>query len=371
MNESVKLKDIIKAIEYVAPPQLQENYDNSGLIVGSEESLIHKALISLDCTEEVIQEAIDLGCNLVIAHHPIVFSGIKKFTGKNYVERTIIKAIKNDIAIYACHTNLDNVLHQGVNKRIADKLGLHQCSILLPKENTLLKLGVFVPKSHFNQVQEALFLAGAGQIGNYKDCGFSFEGIGTFTPSQGANPYSGELGKKSEETEIRLEVVVPNHLKNQVLSAMFQAHPYEEVAYDLIQLVNTRNDVGSGLVGYLSEDMSLEQWVNHLKKCMEIDSFRLTRLKKDEVSIKKVGVCGGAGSFLIKQARALGCDVFVSADIKYHEFFDGEGELLICDIGHFESEKYTLEIFKEILSEKFPKFATLFAQIITNPVYYI
>lgn len=371
MNESLQLKDIIKVIEHIAPPQLQENYDNSGLIVGSEDSLIHKALISLDCTEEVIQEAINTGCNLVIAHHPIVFSGIKKLTGKNYVERTVIKAIKNDIAIYACHTNLDNVLHQGVNKKIADKLGLQQCSILLPKENTLLKLGVFIPKSHFNQVQEALFLAGAGQIGNYRDCGFSFEGLGTFTPTQGANPYSGELGKKSEETETRLEVVVPTYLKNQVLNAMFQAHPYEEVAYDLTQLVNARNDVGSGLVGYLPEEMDFNHWIQHLKSSMEIDQFKVTRLKDGIKSFKKIGVCGGAGSFLIKQARSMGCDAFVSADIKYHEFFDGEGELLICDIGHYESEKYTSEIFKEILSEKFPKFATLFAQIITNPVYYI
>jgi dinuclear metal center YbgI/SA1388 family protein len=371
MNESVKLKEIIKVIELVAPPQLQENYDNSGLIVGSEESLICKALISLDCTEEIIQEAIDKGCNLVIAHHPIVFSGIKKLTGKNYVERTVIKAIKNDVAIYACHTNLDNVLQNGVNKKIADKLGLNNCSIMLPKIHTLLKLGVYIPKSHFNQVEQALFLAGAGQIGNYKDCGFSFEGIGTFTPTQGANPYTGVLEKRSEEVEIRLEVVFPNYRKSQVLDAMNQAHPYEEVAYDIVQLENARNDIGSGLVGYLPEELTLNQWVSHLKTSMQIDSLRLTRLKNENIAIKKVGICGGSGSFLIKQARAIGCDAFVSADIKYHEFFDGEGELLICDIGHYESEKYTSEIFKEVLSEKFPKFATLFAQIITNPVYYI
>ena len=371
MFEAVKLSDIINAIEQVAPPQLQENYDNSGLIVGAEDILIHKALIALDCTEEIIDEAISNECDLVIAHHPIVFSGMKKFNGKNYVERTIIKAIKNNIAIYACHTNLDNVLHNGVNKKIADKLGLSQCSILLPKMNTLSKLGVYIPKSHFNQVEKALFLAGAGQIGNYKDCGFSFEGLGTFTPTQGANPYVGELEQRSEEVEIRLEVVFPNYLKGQILAAMNVTHPYEEVAYDIVQLENARNDIGSGLVGYLPEEQTLEQWVGYLKNKMEIDTIKLTRLKKEGVTIKKIGICGGAGSFLIKQAKALGCDAFVSSDIKYHEFFDGEGELLICDIGHYESEKYTSEIFKEVLSEKFPKFATLFAQIITNPVYYI
>lgn len=371
MNESLRLKEIINAIEQVAPPQLQESYDNSGLIVGSHDDIIHKALISLDCTEETVQEAIDQNCNLIIAHHPIVFSGIKKLTGKNYVERTVIKAIKNDIAIYACHTNLDNVLHQGVNQKIAQKIGLQNCSIMQPKENTLLKLGVYVPVSHFEEVRNAVFSAGAGQIGNYSDCGFSFLGTGTFTPVDGATPYSGELGKRSEESEIRFEVVLPNYIQHRVLESMFEAHPYEEVAYDLTQLINARNDIGSGLVGYLPEELNFNQWVKHLKLSMGIETFKVTKLKNENPSFKKIAICGGAGSFLIKQARALGCDVFVTSDVKYHEFFDGEGELLICDIGHYESEKYTSEIFKEILSEKFPKFATLFAQIITNPVYYI
>jgi len=371
MNESLPLKDIIKAIEEVAPPQLQEGYDNSGLIVGSEDELIHKALISLDCTEETVQEAIDQGCNLIIAHHPIVFTGIKKLTGKNYVERTVIKAIKNDIAIYACHTNLDNVLNQGVNQKIAHKLSLQNCSIMQPMEGTLLKLGVYVPNTHFETVRDALFEAGAGQIGNYKDCGFSFHGIGTFTPVNGATPFSGELDKRSEDSEIRLEVVLPKYIQKRVLQSLFEAHPYEEIAYDLTQLVNARNDIGSGLVGYLPEELNLNQWVAHLKLSMDIKTLKLTKLKNENPSFKKVAICGGAGSFLIKQARNLGCDVFVTSDVKYHEFFDGEGELLICDIGHYESEKYTSEIFKEILSEKFPKFATLFAQIITNPVYYI
>lgn len=371
MNEPVLLKEIIKAIEQVAPPQLQESYDNSGLIVGSEDQLIHKALISLDCTEEIVQEAIDQKCNLIIAHHPIVFSGIKKLNGKNHVERTVIKAIKNDIAIYACHTNLDNVLHQGVNQKIAQKLDLHNCSVMQPKEETLLKLGVYIPESHFEQVRSALFAAGAGNIGNYKDCGFSFVGTGTFTPVDGANPFSGEIGKMSEDSEIRLEVVLPNYIKSKVLRAMFEAHPYEEVAYDLIQIINERKDIGAGLIGYLTEEMSLDQWVAHLKSGMEVETIKLTKLKNNNSKIKKIAICGGAGSFLIKQARALKCDAFVSSDVKYHEFFDAEGELLICDIGHFETEKFTSEIFKEILSEKFPKFATLFAQIITNPVYYI
>ena len=363
---SVKLFQIMQAIEAVAPLHLQESYDNSGLVVGNAQSSVHAALLSLDCTEEVIQEAIDTGCNVVIAHHPIVFGGLKRFTGQNYVQRAIVKAIKHDIAIYACHTNLDNVLHQGVNQKIASRLDLQQLRILAPKSNLLYKLGVHVPLEHFEAVQQALFLAGAGNIGNYKDCGFSFEGQGTFLPSDGANPHTGAVGQLTQTTERRLEVILPVAAANQVLQAMKSAHPYEEVAYDLVLLNNTVNQYGSGVVGHLTQPMPSDEFLAFVKQRLELPQIRYTQGKS---LIQSVAICGGSGAFLIHQARQQ-ADAYITADVKYHEFFDAENQLMICDIGHFESEKYTIELFAEILSKKIPNFATIFAKTNTNPIHY-
>lgn len=362
----MKIKEVINYLEELAPIAFQEDYDNSGLIVGDSNETVTSVLVTLDVTEEVVDEAIAKGANLIIAHHPIVFRGLKKLNGKNYVERTVIKAIKNDVAIYAIHTNLDNV-GNGVNYKIAEKLNLKNLKILSPKANTLLKLDVFVPTSYVGDLLAALHQAGAGNIGNYSDCSFKSGGVGSFRPGSDANPHSGRRGTLEEVEELKVEVILPVHLKNKVLAAMRSAHPYEEVAYYLYPIENENQNVGSGVVGFLKEEMNQDNFLKQLKTSMNLNVIRFTSIDKP---IKKVAVCGGSGSFLLSKAKAAGADAFVTADFKYHEFFDYENDILIADIGHFESEIYTKELLKDLLSKRFTKFATYFSEVNTNPVNY-
>jgi dinuclear metal center YbgI/SA1388 family protein len=364
----MKLKEITNHLESIAPLTYQENYDNAGLICGDPGMDIKAALICLDSTEEVIDEAISKGCKLVIAHHPIVFSGLKKFNGKNYVERVIIKAIKNDIAIYAAHTNLDNI-HTGVNSKIAEKLGLKNCSILTPQKNVLKRLITFCPAEKAEEVRNALFSAGAGHVGNYDECSFSSEGTGTFRAGKGANPYVGEIGKRALEKEIKIETIFPEYLESSVLKALFEAHPYEEVAYDLIRLTNTNDRVGSGMIGILEAELTEIDFLQRVKTAMKAPMIRHTALRNKKVL--KVAVCGGSGSFLLPDAISQGADVFVTSDFKYHQFFDAENRIVIADIGHYESEQYTSELFYEILTEKFSTFALHLSKINTNPINYL
>lgn len=363
----MKISEIMNCLEQVAPLQLQESYDNAGLITGESGWEVTGVLVTLDATEAVINEAISKKCNLVVAHHPIVFSGLKKINGKTYVERTIIKAIKNDIAIYAIHTNLDNV-QQGVNQKIAEKLGLINTKILQPKGGLLNKLVTFVPHASLEQVKEAIFAAGAGNIGNYDGCSFTVTGNGTFRGNENSNPAAGKPGQQHTEPESRLETIFPSYLKNKVLNALFQAHPYEEVAYDIYPLENQWNNIGAGLIGDLQEPMEAMNFLKHLKIKMNTASIRYTEVDKP---IRKVALCGGAGSFLLRQAISAGADAYVSADFKYHEFFDAENKVMIADIGHYESEFFTKELLKEIILEKFPTFAVLLSEINTNPIKYI
>jgi dinuclear metal center YbgI/SA1388 family protein len=361
------LKEIIAAFEEWAPPALQESYDNSGLLVGNPAQSITGVLFCLDSTEEVIDEAISKGCNLVVAHHPIIFSGLKRITGRNYIERTIIKAVRNDVAIYAIHTNLDNVKH-GVNRKIAEKLGLSKLRILAPRREELLKLEVFVPVEHTEAIRQAVFQVGGGHIGNYDECSFALTGEGTFRPQEGANPTLGEKGSRHVEIESSLSFLVPKWLKQQVHEAMIQNHPYEEVAHQWIMLGNILQDVGSGMVGELEEEVDLESFFRSLKTSMNASLIRHTRpLKK---SVKRVAVCGGSGSFLLTDAIAAGADVFVTSDFKYHQFFDADGRIVVADIGHFESEQFTIELLGDWFRQKFPTFASHLTAIDTNPVFY-
>lgn len=362
----MKLKELTNYLETVAPSSLQESYDNAGLIVGDSGTEILGVLVSLDCTEEVVDEAIANNCNVIVAHHPIVFGGLKKINGKNYVERTVIKAIKNDIAIYAIHTNLDNV-YEGVNKRIADKLGLLRTHILAPKPNLLKKLVTFVPIEFAEKVKQALFDAGAGHIGNYSECSFVASGLGSFKASSEAKPFVGEVDKQHQEQELRLETIFPAFLQTQILGALIKVHPYEEVAYDIYPIENFYEKTGSGLVGELESEMSPENFLKHLKNSMDLKVIRFTSFSKN---IKRVAVCGGAGSFLLKNAIGQGADAFVTADFKYHEFFDAEQKLMIADIGHYESEKFTKELLSELILKKFHTFAVLLSKTNTNPVNY-
>lgn len=363
----MKLSSIIHALESFAPPFLQESYDNAGLITGSQDMEITSALLCLDSIEEVVDEAIQQKSNLIIAHHPIIFSGLKKLNGKNYVERTIIKAIKNDIAIYAAHTNLDNVL-QGVNQKMAEKIGLKSTQILSSRKNTLKKLFTFCPIDKAEQVRNAMFNAGAGNIGNYSECSFNSEGSGTFKAGEGTNPYVGEQGKQHHEKETKIEVVFPSWSERAVVAAMIKAHPYEEAAYDIVSLDNSFSEVGSGIVGELEVEMNETDFLKHLKEKMSAKVVRHTQLLNRK--IRKVVVCGGAGSFLLMDAIRSGADVFVTADFKYHQFFDADGKMVICDIGHYESEQFTMELFRDILKKKFPTFASTFSKVNTNPINY-
>jgi len=364
----MKLSAIIAALETLAPPDLQESYDNAGLITGNPEMEITGALICLDSIEAIIDEAIRKKCNLVVAHHPIVFSGLKKITGKNYIERVIIKAIKNDIAIYAIHTNLDNVIH-GVNRKIAEKLGLKNSRVLSEMAGNILKLVTYVPHAQAEQVMEALFESGAGHIGNYSECCFKTEGSGTFKPGNDANPHIGEKNIRHTEPESCIEVILESRLKNKVLAALKAAHPYEEVAYEMYRLENKNQVTGAGMIGELEEAIPAEDFLKSLKVNMNTNCVRHT--SHFGKTIKKVAVCGGAGSFLLGNAIAAGADIFITGDFKYHQFFDADGKIIIADIGHFESEQHTIDLIGDWLREKFPTFAVHLTEINTNPFNYI
>jgi dinuclear metal center YbgI/SA1388 family protein len=363
----MKIKDVITSLESLAPPSLQEGYDNAGLITGDETADCRGILVSLDATEPVVDEAIKKGCNLVIAHHPIVFSGLKRITGKNYVQRTIIKAIRNDIALYAIHTNLDNIIN-GVNGRIASLLGLKDISILSSKENQLKKLYTFVPAADADKIRRALFDAGGGHIGNYDECSFNAEGFGTFKGDLTTDPYVGKPGELHRENEIKIEVVFPAWIEARIIKNLLSAHPYEEAAYDIVKLDNKFPAVGSGIVGELEAPMEETSFLLLLK-----EKFGLTIIKHTQLlskPIKKVAACGGAGSFLISSALTEGADIYITSDIKYHEFFDANGKMVIADIGHYESEQFTINLLQEFLEQKFPTFAVLKTEVNTNPVRY-
>ncbi len=362
-----KLKKITGYLENIAPLRYQESYDNAGLIIGDVNSEITTVLVTLDVTEEVIDEAIAKNAQLIVAHHPIVFSGLKKITGKNFVERSLIKAIKNNIAIYAAHTNLDSVVG-GVNSKICEKLQLTNCKILQPVGGELKKLTTFIPVEHANKVRKAVFNAGAGAIGNYDSCGFTAQGEGTFRGNELSQPFVGPKGEIHTEKEVRFETVFPAYLHGRVVQALLNSHPYEEVAYDIYPLENKFDRVGMGMIGTFTEPKTEKEFLLQLKKTFNTGIIKHTALQ--EKPVKKVAVCGGSGSFLLNQAIAADADFFVSGDFKYHQFFDAENKIVIADIGHFESEQFTKELFYELLTKKFPKFAVHLSEANTNPVFY-
>lgn len=363
----MKLAVIIKHLEAYAPLNYQEDYDNSGLLTGDINQEVTAALVALDCTEDIVDEAIAKNCNLIITHHPIVFKGLKKFTGKNYVERVVLKAIRNNIALYAIHTNLDSV-HNGVNGVICNRLGLQQAKILHPKPGILKKLVTFCPSPQETKLREALFAAGAGHIGNYSEASFNAVGIGTFKANQDANPFVGEAGVQHHEPEIRIELIFLAQDERKVLLALLENHPYEEVAYDIYPLENKLATVGSGMIGWLEQEMEATAFLAHVKSRMNVTLIRHTR--DTGKKIKKVAVCGGSGSFLLQHAIQVGADAFITADFKYHEFFDADGKLMIADIGHFESEQFTSGLLMDILKEKFADLTVYLTAHNTNPISY-
>ena len=362
------VKSICDFIEEVAPLALQESYDNAGLLVGDSQMEVTSVLVCIDITEEVMDEAIQKKCNLIISHHPLIFSGLKQITGQNEVQRCVAKAIKNDIAIYAAHTNLDNVL-QGVSGKMAEKIGLKNIQILQPKQNALLNLITYVPQLHSSRVRQSLFDAGAGQIGNYDSCSFNSEGTGTFRATENAKPFVGNINELHSEAEIRISVIMPDYLKDQVVQALLKSHPYEEPAYDFIPLKNAWNQVGAGVIGELDEAEDELVFLNRIKSIFNIPTIRHTNSLRKK--IKRVALCGGSGSSFLPDALAAKADVYISGDFKYHEFFDAQNRILIADIGHFESEQFTKDIFFEIISKKMPTFAVLISDSKTNPINYL
>jgi dinuclear metal center YbgI/SA1388 family protein len=366
MSESIK--NIISILETYAPLSYQESYDNAGLQIGDVSKQVTSVIVCIDITEEVIDEAIAKGAGLIVSHHPLLFGGIKKITGKSYVERCIIKAIQNNIAIYSAHTNLDAV-NNGVNAKIAQKIGLTNLKPLSPIHGDILKLVTFVPEQYADNVRTALFEAGAGSIGNYDCCSFNSKGEGTFRGNELSNPFVGTKGQLHIEPEIMIESIMPKHLKNKVIQALKTAHPYEEVAYDIYQLDNENPLVGIGLIGELSETIDEKEFLQNIKKGFNVDCLRHTTFLNKKV--KRVVVCGGSGSSYLKYALSAKADVFITGDFKYHEFFNAENKILIADIGHYESEFFTKELFYDILTKNNTNFAVHLTDINTNPIKYL
>lgn len=364
----MKIKEIITVLEEMAPLAYAEDFDNVGLLLGNQEDEATGVLVCHDALESVIEEAIAKNCNLVVCFHPILFSGIKKITGNNYVERSVLKAIKNDIAIYAVHTALDNHKN-GVNKIFCDALGLTNTKILVPKPNFIQKLVTYTIPENVEQVRNALFNAGAGKIGNYDDCSFTSQGIGTYMGNENSNPEIGERFEFVEAQEIKIEVTFEKHLQNKILKALFKNHVYEEVAYEIYDLQNTHQNIGLGMVGELEKPLSEIEFLQLVKTKMQCGGIRHSTLLGK--SIKKVAVLGGSGSFAIKNAIQAGADVFLTADLKYHNFYEAENQMVLADIGHFESERYTKNYIVDYLKEKITNFAFVLSEENTNPVKYL
>ncbi len=366
--KKITVKDICAALEEFASLALQENYDNAGLLMGRRDVELSGVLLCIDITETVVQEAINKKCNMIVSHHPLIFRGLKSITGSNSTERCVIAAIKHDIAIYACHTNIDSVAG-GVSFRMAQKLGLQNIRVLQPAENKLMKLVVFVPENQTETLQNALFEAGAGNIGNYDRCSYTMQGKGSFRANEMAKPFVGETNQEHIEPEVRIEMIAPTYLKSKLTRIIFENHPYEEPAFDFIPVQNHCVTTGSGAIGELQKPISENDFLQELKKIFQIPQIRHTAFTGH--LLHRIAVCGGSGANLLQAAIAQKADVFVSADFKYHDFFEVENRLLIADTGHFETEQYTKEIFFEQLMKKFPNFAVRISEINTNPVNYI
>jgi len=364
----MKLSELVDHLNQAIPLSLQEGYDNSGIQVGNDGREINSGLLTLDVTEEVVEEAIQRECGIIISHHPLIFNGLKHIDEKTQAGRIIFRAVKSGIAIYSAHTNLD-VLKNGVSFRMARTLGLERISVLQPMKDRLLKLVTFIPDAHLEKVREAVFKAGAGITGNYDKCGFTVDGTGSFRAGEGAEPFTGEKGKMHFEKEVRFETILFSHVRDKVLKALLDAHPYEEVAYDIIPLANDNSGIGFGCIGYLSEPLSESDFLKTVSSSLSAKGIRFS--KPAGRTIRKVALCGGAGASLLNDAIAAKADAFLTADLKYHSFFDAGDQILLIDCGHYETEKYATGILYDLIIEKFPTFALRFSEINTNPINYL
>ena len=362
------VNDIINYLEELAPLSYAEDFDNVGLLVGNKNNQVTGILVTLDTLEDVVDEAIEKNCNLIVSFHPIIFKGLKKVNGNNYVERVVIKAIQNNINIFAIHTALDNA-HQGVNNIICDTLGLKNKRILMPQHGTIKKLTTYVPSKDADKLRSALFNAGAGNIGNYDHCSYNIEGKGTFRGNESSNPTVGEQGELRMEDETLISVTFQKHLENKILNSLFKNHPYEEVAFEVITLDNYNQNIGMGMVGELEKETDTLEFLKFVKSIMNASCVKHSKITKK--TIKKVAVLGGSGSFAIQAAKSVNADVLITSDLKYHDFFTAENQIIIADIGHYESEQFTKNFLADYLSKKFINFAVVLSTTNTNPVKYL
>jgi dinuclear metal center YbgI/SA1388 family protein len=362
------VQDVINHLEELSPLAYAEDFDNIGLLVGDKNTKVSGVLVTLDTIESVVDEAIENKCNLIVSFHPIIFKGLKKLTGNNYVERVVMKAIKHDIAIFAIHTALDNAIN-GVNDMICEQLNLIHRKILIPQIGTIKKLSTYIPKNDLMKVRDALFQAGAGSIGNYDNCSFNTDGIGTYKGNTKSNPTIGTKGITEEIQEIKLSVIYAKHLETQILQALFKTHSYEEVAYEIVTLENKNQEIGMGMIAELPEALDEITFLNQLKLKMNTKAIRHSQLLNKP--IKKIAVLGGSGSFAISAAKAMSADVFITADLKYHDFFQADNSILLADIGHYESEQFTKTLLVAYLIKKIPNFAIVLSNTNTNPVKYL
>ena len=364
----MKVKDITNYLEELAPLAHAEDFDNVGLLVGNYNTEVSGVLVTLDTLEEIVDEAIVKNCNLIVSFHPIIFSGLKKLNGKNYVEKAVLKAIKNDIAIYATHTALDNS-NLGVSAKMCEVLGLENTKILIPKKGIIKKLTTYVPSQNAKKLRNSLFEAGAGNIGNYQNCSFSIDGKGTFNGNENSNPAIGKKGENHTENETQITVVFESRFESEILKSLYEHHPYEEVAFEIVTTDNWYQNVGMGMIGELPEAIDDAAFLQFLKKTMKTGCVKHSKFINKK--IKKVAVLGGAGSFAINNAISSNADVYISADFKYHDFFKAENKILLADIGHYESEQFTKNLLVEYLTKKFTNFAVILSEKSTNPIYYL
>lgn len=364
----MQIKTITEFLDESYPLAYQEDFDNSGLLIGDLYKEINKALVCVDVTEAIIDEALENECGMVISHHPLIFEGLKRITGRTCIERVVQKAIRNGIGIYAIHTNLDNHI-RGLNPMLAQRLGLSNLKILKPKLNTLRKIIIFCPHDHADKVRAAIFGAGAGQIGDYDSCSYNTFGEGSFRAMDNANPFVGKINELHFEKEIKIEAVFPVYLEKQIIAKMIEAHPYEEVAYDILFLANENKYIGSGIIGELEKAVQASVFLEKVKTICGLPTIKYNGDLEQAVS--RVALCGGSGSFLIAEAIHARAQIFMTGDLKYHDYFIPEGKMILADIGHYESEQFSKDLIAQTLVKKFPKFAVLKTKEITNPVKYL
>lgn len=362
------VQDVINYLHDLAPLAYAEDFDNVGLLVGNKNQTVSGILVTLDTLEAVVDEAIENHCNLIVSFHPIIFKGLKKLTGKTYVERVVIKAIQHNIAIFSIHTALDNAFN-GVNSIICDQLGLKNKNILIPQSGTIKKLQTYVPKPNAEDLRQALFSAGAGNIGNYESCSFNIDGEGTYMGNEHSNPTIGKKGKLHTENETAISVTFKKHLQSKVLKTLFKSHPYEEVAYEITTLENTNQHIGIGMIGELENEMDAIECLQYIKAKMNTECIRHSKILNK--TIKRIAVLGGSGSFAINAAKSAGVDLFITADLKYHDFFNAENDIVLADIGHYESEQFTKTFLVDYLSKKITSFAIILSKTNTNPIKYL